>query len=94
MLKYFYERYYTKPVMSQNTDDTHDVFVIDSRCCDIRLEFADILSNLESKVSHLEQSQQEELTALRKDYENLFGDEPGITHFACHAMAVGPARPI
>ncbi len=73
----------TKPVLSQNTltSDTcderenpgHD-FVMNCDGCDIRLENADILSNLESKVSHLESSQQSELIALLKEFEYLFGD--------------------
>ena len=78
----------TKPVLNQNTvtsdtcDDNEnpgDDFVMNCDGCDIRLENADILSNLESKVSHLEPSQQSELVALLKEFEYLFGDEPGKT---------------
>ncbi len=62
--------------------------------CDIRLENADILSNLESKVSHLEPSQQSEFMALLKEFEYLFGDEPGKTDLTCHDVDVGQAKPI
>ncbi len=41
-------------VMKLNGDD----FVMNCNGCAIRLENADILSNLESKVSHLKPSQQ------------------------------------
>ena len=67
MLKGYHVRDDTKPVLIQNTvtsdkcDDTEnpgDDFVMNCDGCDIRLEKADILSNLESKVSHLDPSQQ------------------------------------
>ncbi len=73
-LRGYYERYDdTKHVLSQSTVsfDIHDEcenpaddFVIDSNGCDITLANADILSNLESKVAHLEPNQQKELIAL------------------------------
>ena len=45
---------------------------------DIGLGNADIvISTLESKVSHLQPSQQNELIALLKEFEHMFGDEPG-----------------
>ncbi len=71
-----------------------DDFVVDSGCCDIRLEIADILSNLESKVSHLEPSQHKELIALLREYKYLFGDAPGRTDLTCHDVNVGHAKPI
>ncbi len=91
MLKGYHVRDDTKPVLNQNTvtsetcDDNEnpgDDFVMNCDGCDIRLENADIPSNLESKVSHLEPSQQSELVALLKEFEYLFGDEPGKTDLA------------
>ena len=61
MLKGYHVRDNTKPVLNQNifTSDTcGDDFVMNCYGCDIRLENADILSNLESEVSHLQPSQQ------------------------------------
>ncbi len=52
------------------------------------------MSNVESKVSHLEPSQQKELITLLRQYEYLFGDEPGRTDLTCHDVDVGQAKPI
>ena len=66
-MKGYHVRDDTKPVLNQNTitsdtcgynENPGDDFVMNCGGCDIRLENADILSNLESKVSHLETSQQ------------------------------------
>ncbi len=54
-----------------------DDFVMDNDGCDMRMENADTLSNLESKVSHLEPSQQSEVIALLKEFEYMSSDEPG-----------------
>ncbi len=102
MLKDYQVRDDTKPVLNQNivTSDAYDDnenprdhFVLNYIGCDIRLETADGLSNLEPKVSHLEPSQQNELVALLKEFEYLFGDEPGKTDLTCHDVDVGQARP-
>ena len=65
MLKGYHVRDDTRPVFNTVTNDTcddnensGDDFVMNCDGCDIKLENADILSNLESKVSHLEPSQQ------------------------------------
>ncbi len=93
----------SKPVMSQYivTDDAQDKcvnpgddFVINSGCCDIIVENADILSNLESKVSHLVRSQQNESITLLREYEYLFGDERGSTDSTCHDVVVVKAKSI
>ncbi len=47
-----------KHITSDDNENPGDNFVMNCDGCDIRLEDADILSNLESKVSHLEPSQQ------------------------------------
>ncbi len=66
MLKCYHVRDDTKPVLNQNnvtsdtcdeTENPGDDFVMNCDGCDIRLENADILSNLETKVSHLEPQQ-------------------------------------
>ncbi len=67
MLKGYHVRDDTKPVLNQNTvtsdtcgesENPGDDFVMNCDGSDIRLENADILSNIESKVSHIEPSQQ------------------------------------
>ncbi len=50
---------------------------------------ADVLSNLEPKVTHLEPSQQSELVALLKEFEYLFDDEPKNTDLTCHDVDMG-----
>ena len=101
MLEGYHVRDDTKPVLNQNTvtndtcndsENSGDDFVMNCDGCDIKLENADILSHLESKVSHLESSQQGELTALFKEFEYLFGDGPGKTDFTRHDADVGQAR--
>ena len=81
MVKGYHVRDDTKPVLNQNTvtsdtcDETEnpgDDFVMNCDGCDIRLKNADILSSLESKVSHIEPSQQRELVALFKVFEYLY----------------------
>ncbi len=63
----------------------NDHFVIDGGDCDIRLENADIQSNIESKVPYLEMCQQ-------NDY--FFREEPGRTDLICHGVWGGQARHI
>ncbi len=84
--------------MSQNigTDDISDEseypvddFVIDSGGCGIGLDNADILSNLESKVSRVGLSQWDNMIALL-----FFGDMPGKSHMTCHNIDVGLTRHI
>ena len=83
MLKGYHVRDDTKPELNQNIDETEnpgDDFVMNCDGCDIRLENADILSNLESKVSHLEPSQQR----MYPDSNDVFDgggcyvDNPGV----------------
>ena len=54
-------------VTSDDCENRCDDFLIDSGSCDIRLENADNLRNLECKVSHLAPSQQNEFIALLKE---------------------------
>ena len=98
MLKDYHVGDDTKPVLNHNTvtndtcDETvnpGDDFVMNCYSCDIRVENADILSNLESKVSHLEPIQQSELFALFKGFEYLFSDEPEKTDLTCDDVDVG-----
>ncbi len=64
------------------------------RGCDIRLENANILSNVASKIPHLDRSQQEEIIAIHREYGNLFDHEPERADLKCHDVDVRQARPI
>ena len=58
------------------------------------LENFDILRNLNSKLSHLEPSQQEELKQLIHEYEHLFPDIPTRTDKIYHDVIVEDSKPI
>ena len=62
--------------------------------CKIKLENSDALRNLCSKLSHLNESQREEMVALIHEYEELFSDSPGLTQMTCHDVDVGDSRPV
>ena len=59
-----------------------------------KLENSDILRNLNSKLSHLEPSQQEELKQLIHEYEHLFPDIPTRTDKIYHDVIVEDSKPI
>ena len=48
-------------------------------------------SNLDSKLSHLEESQRRDLKKLMQEYEDLFPDVPSRTGQIYHVMDVGDA---
>jgi hypothetical protein len=62
--------------------------------CVVKLKNSEVLANLESKVTHLEPTQQKEITDLIREYEYLFSDTPGRTNLTCHDVDTGHARPI
>ncbi len=88
----------TKPVLNQNTvtsdtcddsDNPGEDFVINGHGCNLRLENADMLSNLESKVSHLESSQQ----SMYPDSNHVFdggGYNVDIPSVECNIDIVTP----
>ena len=59
-----------------------------------KLENADILRNLNNKLSHLEPSQQEELKQLIHEYEHLFPDIPTRTDKIYHDVIVEDSKPM
>ena len=59
-----------------------------------KLENSDILRNLNSKLCHLEPSQQEELKQLIHEYEHLFPDIPTRTDKIYHDVIVKDSKPV
>ena len=56
-----------------------------------RLTNTDVLRNLDSKLSHLSESQHQDLEKLLLEFEHLFPDVPTRTDQICHDVDVGNA---
>ena len=52
------------------------------------------MRNIDSKLAHLTQSQQQDLKELFSEYEQLFSDVPSRTDTIIHDVDVGDAQPI
>ena len=59
-----------------------------------RLMNTDVLRNLDSKLSHLSESQRQDLEKLLLEFEHLFPDVPTRTYQIYHDVDVGNADPI
>lgn len=59
-----------------------------------KLSNSEILHSLNSKLSHLESVQQDQMATLIRKYQDLFPDVPKRTHVAVHDVDVGDAPPI
>ena len=59
-----------------------------------KLQNSDILKNLDKKVSHLDQTQCDELKMLILEYEHLFPDIPTRTDQIYHAVDIEGSKPI
>jgi len=64
--------------------ENHDSFVDQKVECNVKLKNSDVLSNLETKVGHLNNVEQNELKYLLQKFHNLFPDVPNKTHIVCH----------
>lgn len=62
--------------------------------CPMKLENSKVLSNLEVKLSHLDDTKVSELSDLIQEFEGLFPDVPGKACGAEHDVDVGDATPI
>ena len=60
----------------------------------VKMQNSDVLEHLEEKVSHLTATQQQEVTALIREYHCIFPDVPGKTGVLKHDVDVGDATPI
>ena len=59
-----------------------------------KLENSDVLRDLDSKLSHLSQSQHQDLERLLHDFEHLFPDIRNRTDKIYHDVDVGDATPV
>ena len=59
-----------------------------------KLNNSDILRNIDCKLAHLTQSQQQDLKELFSEHEQLFSDVPSRTDTIIHDVDVGDAQPI
>ena len=59
-----------------------------------KLSNSDTLKDLDSKLAHLEMSQQQDIKNLLDGYKQLFSDVPTCTDQLCHDVDVGDSRPI
>ena len=55
---------------------------------------SDVLKNLDTKLGHLDKSQQDQLTSLIHKYDNLFSDVPTKTDVVYHDIEIDGAAPI
>ena len=105
MLKEYFDRdsSISKPITVVNTvpqesnvfePEVNSDFIDKSDPGPSKLENSDILRNLNSKLSHLEPSQQEELKQLIHEYEHLFPDIPTRTDKIYHDVIVEDSKPI
>ena len=107
MLKEYFDREGTNPVVAvqmvniegECSEECEDQSVdvtpkgVDTGCTP-KLNNTEVLNNIELKVAHLEPSQQQEIIQLLREYDYLFGDNPGRTNLTAHDVDVGHAKPI
>ena len=62
--------------------------------CPPKLSNSEVLENLDTKIGHLDNAKQEELTNLIHDYDNLFSDVPTKTNLVSHDIDVDGSPPI
>ena len=60
----------------------------------MKLENSDVLKNLTKRLSHIDEEQRKEMTALIHEYKQLFSDVPGLTQMGCHDVDVGESAPV
>ena len=100
MLKPYYSRNgeNVKPVQTIVTDPAENNCNFDENF-DVhsgtaKLNNSEILRNIDSKLAHLTQSQQQDLKELFSEYKQLFSDVPSRTDTIIHDVDVGDAQPI
>ena len=83
-----------KPVQTIVTDPAVSDCNFDVHSGTAKLNNSEILRNIDSKLAHLTQSQQQDLKELFSEYEQLFSDVPSRTYMIIHDVDVGDAQPI
>ena len=88
----------TKPVLASSLVEAKTIYFESKEETNFpspRLPNSVILSNIETKLNHLEIEQKEELSNLLSQYKDtVFSDKPGRTSDIKHDVDVGNARPI
>ena len=100
MLKPYYSRKgdYVKPLQTivtgpaENDCNFDEKFDVHSGTA--KLNNSEILRNIDSNLTHLTQSQEQDLKGLFSEYEQLFSDVPSRTDTIIHDVDVGDAQPI
>ena len=59
-----------------------------------KLSNSDILRQMDSKLTHLQESEQEDIRQLTREYFHLFPDVPSRTNMIAHDVDVGDAAPV
>lgn len=101
MLKEYHERtskcqpvVAVAPVTLEGNDDAENSFDFKEFEQQMKLNNSDVLTNLDSKLTHLNSDEREEIKNLVYSFENLFPDVPNRTTAACHDVDVSDAKPI
>ena len=96
MIKPYHERKKVINAVSSGSNDNHtaeelELFNLSETT---KLSESDILRQMDSKLTHLEQSQQDEIQKLVREYSDLFPDVPTRTTMISHDVDVGDAVPV
>ena len=100
MLKPYYSRKgdNVKPVQTIVTDpaenDCNFDENVDVHSVTAKLNNSEILRNIDYKLAHPTQSQQQDLKELLSEYEQLFSDVPSRTDTIIYDVDIGDAQPI
>lgn len=74
--------------------DDVDIGELSSLSATSKLNNSDVLHNLDSKLSHLQPNQRQDLQNLVKEFEHLFPDIPTRTDKIFNDDDVGDAKPV
>ena len=98
MLKPYYERKSGVQVVqtievnnNRNTEDTTELFNLSEST---KVHNSDVLRDIDTKLSHLNESQCSDIKALIQEYQSLFPDVPSRTDRIAHDVEINDALPI
>jgi len=96
MLKLYHVRDIKAVAVAGCPDDTpeKEPYLAPDAVVSCRLKNSEILTDLDSKLNHLDSQQREQLIALMLSHNDLFPDVPRRTDECVHDVDVGDARPI
>ena len=80
--------------ISSLSEPPADIYPVESGVKGSKLCNSDILCNLEQKLEHLPENEQEELKTLIIEFSSVFADIPRKTTYASHDVDVGDSKPI